>query len=225
VSAIAEVTQNDFQKLIKFQFAYFTGDLNRPVESVNWFDAILYCNERSKRDGFDTVYSYVANSKYSADNHANFLDSNKVNYKLAGYRLPTEAEWEFACRGGTTTEYFCGYLQLGMYAWFSNNSDSITHPVAKKLPNPYGLYDVIGNVSEWCYDVDSVYASVSVTDPTGPNPYPDMGLRGGTPNQGRVLRGGEWNSDATALNSASRRSRNYGTIYQYYGFRAILQIP
>ena len=119
--------------------------------------------------------------------------------KTAGhvYRLPTEAEWEYACRSGTTTAYGFGddASRLGDYGWFSGNSDSSTHPVGEKKPNAWGLYDMHGGVYEWCQDWYGDYPSGSATDPTG-----------ATSGSFRVLRGGGWSNGARYCRSAYRNN-------------------
>jgi formylglycine-generating enzyme required for sulfatase activity len=120
----------------------------------------------------------------------------KLSEKLGGgFRLPTEAEWEYACRAGSTTAYCYGddEARLGDYAWFAGNSGGATHPVALKKPNAWGLYDVHGTVWEWCQDWYGPYADGAVTDPRGP----DAG-------DYRVLRGGSWRFDARHARSAFR---------------------
>jgi formylglycine-generating enzyme required for sulfatase activity len=138
--------------------------------------------------------------------------------KAAGrvYRLPTEAEWEYACRAGTTTKYSFGDddTQLGDYAWFSKNSRDRTHPVGGKKPNAWGLYDMHGNVWEWCQDWYGAYPSGTVTDPTG-----------ATSGSDRVNRGGSW--DLTAL--ICRSTHRYGGLnpsirFSSRGFRVCLSL-
>lgn len=178
----SEVTQKDYVQLMGVNPSHFKGE-QLPVETVTWFDAVLYCNARSKKDSLDTVYTYISvlgtpgNGCEDLENLAIYLDRN-------GYRLPTEAQWEYACRGGTTTEYYWGddSTDLDPYAWFTENSDSITHPVGTKLPNPFRLYDMGGNVYEWCHDWfdDNYYSNSPVNDPTGPDNGSFRSFRGGS---------------------------------------------
>ncbi len=176
-----EVTQEQYKKLVLADPAHFKGD-RLPVEMVNWGDAALYCNARSRAEGFSPCYDpETAQCDFSAD----------------GYRLPTEAEWEYACRAGTRSDYPFGNdpRLLADHAWFANNSGNRTHPVGTKAPNPWGLFDMLGNVAEWCNDIyDKGYYAVSPErNPTGPA-------------EGKlyVLRGGAWNSKADACRSAGR---------------------
>ena len=135
------------------------------------------------------------------------------------YTLPTEAQWEYACRAGTTTALNSGKdltngtqcSEMGEVGWYSYNSGEKTHPVGQKKPNAWGLYDMHGNVLEWCLDWNGDYPLAPVTDPTGP----DNGTS-------RVIRGGGWNFIAGGCRSASRS--NYGPTYNSYfcGFRVAL---
>ncbi|RKY30134.1 MAG: formylglycine-generating enzyme family protein [Candidatus Omnitrophota bacterium] len=129
------------------------------------------------------------------------------------YRLPTEAEWEYACRAGTTTEYYWGDSIDGRYAWYNDNSARQIHPVGQKLPNAWGLYDMLGNVYEWCedwYDRD-YYSRSPRTDPAGPS----WGLF-------RVLRGGSWSTYADYIRGGSRLSNDPSERYFNVGFRVVV---
>jgi formylglycine-generating enzyme required for sulfatase activity len=158
-----------------------------PVVQVSWDEAVEFCRKLS----------------------------SLPEEKSAGreYRLPTEAEWEYACRAGSTTEYSFsdGDSRLDEYAWFTKNSNKTTHPVGQKCPNGWGLYDMHGNVWEWCEDWHGDYRRGSVTDPVGPSLASD-----------RVYRGGGWNSSARGCRSAFRRSYTPDNRYGYLGFRVVL---
>jgi formylglycine-generating enzyme required for sulfatase activity len=160
----------------------------RPVEQVHWNDAALYCNERSRAESLAPCYDE---------------ETWKCNLSANGYRLPTEAEWEYACRAGTSRAYSFGDGPgpLKAHAWFEDNASGSTHPVGQKKPNAWGLYDMHGNVAEWCHDIyDKDYYRASPTNnPCGPA-------------QGKtyVLRGGAWSSKADHLRSSARMSDNPG---------------
>ena len=131
------------------------------------------------------------------------------------YRLPTEAEWEYACRAGTTTAYSFGddASQLGKYAWYDANSSSTTHTVGGKTPNGWGLFDMHGNVWEWCQDWHARYGNVDVSDPTGPASGSGRGLRGGSfdrlPEDGRSAIRGNVQPGFRYLNNGFRLARTY----------------
>jgi formylglycine-generating enzyme required for sulfatase activity len=188
-----EVTQGEYLAVMGSNPSFFTGDTNRPVERVNWYDATNYCATLTQRE-----------------RTAGRIPTNSV------YRLPSEAEWEYACRAGTTTRFSHGddpgYTNLTNYAWYEGNSGGTTHPVGQKLPNPWGLYDVHGNVWEWCQDwlSESLPGGIAV-DPQGPA----MG-------SARVIRGGLWCNAAGACRSASRGACDPGYGDYGIGFRAVL---
>ncbi|MDX2072557.1 MAG: SUMF1/EgtB/PvdO family nonheme iron enzyme [Haliscomenobacter sp.] len=169
------------------------GRGTRPVIYVNWFDAIDYCNWRSQQEELKTVYQ--VNRKQVTP-----------NWQANGYRLPTEAEWEYAARGGQQSQGFtyAGSNNVDEVAWYDKNSDSKTQPVGQKKANELGIYDMSGNVWEWCGDWYSDYPSSTSNDPKGP----DTG-------SGRVLRGGSWGLSAEGCRVAYRGS--YDPNYGYYG--------
>ncbi len=178
-----EVVQSQFKK---FEFpdpSHFKGE-NQPLEQINWTDAALYCNERSIAEGLQPCYDE---------------ETWECNFEANGYRLPTEAEWEYACRAGTTGPYSFGSdtQKLQDYAWFTDSASGKTHPVGQKKANPWGLYDMHGNVAEWCNDL---YAESYYTDSPAENP------KGPTEGTERVLRGGAWNSSADSCRSSYRSS-------------------
>jgi formylglycine-generating enzyme required for sulfatase activity len=188
------VTQREYQSVMTNNPSWFTSDLSRPVEQVSWLDASNYCRLLTQHD----------------------LASGQIPARYQ-YRLPTEAEWEYACRAGTSTRFYYGedpgYADLATHAWYRSNSGSQTQPVGQKSPNPWGLYDMCGNVWEWCQDwYAPLYPGGSVTDPQGPA----MG-------DYRVLRGGSWDGFARRCRSACRigddPTANY---YDNYGFRVVL---
>jgi formylglycine-generating enzyme required for sulfatase activity len=189
-----EVTQREWQEVMGSNPSSFKGD-NLPVEDVSWLEVIEYCNKRSIREGRTPAYT-VNGTSVSWNRNAN------------GYRLPTEAEWEYAARGSqAVTVSYSGSNNIDVVAWYGGNSGNKTHPVGTKQPNSFGLYDMSGNVWEWCWDWHGAYASGSQNDPQGPATGSD-----------RVIRGGSWNDDASFCALSFRFSIGGGRIY-YLGFR------
>ena len=186
-----EVTQEEFKSLMGTNPSQFKGELNLPVDTVTWNEAMSYCERytlKNKREGL-------------------LPDGYE-------YRLPTSAEWEYACRAGTTTRFNFGNdeSQLGEYAWYVSNSNNRTHPVGQKNPNRWGLYDMHGNLWEWCLDWYYTYPGGSVIDPRGPNT-----------GEGRVMnRGGGWAYDAKVNRSAHYDGNGPGNRYFHQGFRIVL---
>jgi formylglycine-generating enzyme required for sulfatase activity len=165
---VYEVTQEQYERIMGINPSRFKSS-SHPVDSVSWEDAVAFISK------------------------LNDLERGQLSGRL--YRLPTEAEWEYACRAGTTTVYSFGASEreLGNYAWYTENSKEGTHPVGEKLPNGWGLYDMHGNVSEWCADWYGEYPKTEVTDPPGPS-------KGSS----RVRRGGCWIIVAANCRSAIR---------------------
>jgi formylglycine-generating enzyme required for sulfatase activity len=213
-----EVTQADFKLVTGRNPSKYSTNLQKPVENVTWFDAVLYCNALSKRYGFDTAYTFT--SRRDSTNGACLdLGGIAVDIKKKAYRLPTGAEWEFACRGGTTTAFYWGADSsndsVSKYAWFKGNvtADS-THPVAGKKPNAFGLYDMSGNVWEWCTDQWKAYGGAAQTDPCV------LAAPAGTVN----LKGGDFLDPASKITSGLHTGAQAPAALQlqYFGFRVAL---
>jgi formylglycine-generating enzyme required for sulfatase activity len=188
-----EVTQGQWKAVMGNNRSRFKINDQFPVERVSWNDAVAFCDKLNQMYG----------------------NSLPPGYR---YSLPTEAQWEYACRAGTTTRFFFGddldYNKLGQYAWYRNNSEGESHSVGEKLPNDWGLYDMHGNVWEWCSDWYSAsYPGGNVTDPQGPG-------------SGRfrllVLRGGSWDESARICRSAVRNGWSADYWNDDLGFRVAL---
>ncbi len=170
-----EITQKNWIETMGHNPARYWNDEN-PIESISWYDAIEFCNKRSLLEGLQQCYTY---------------ENGKVvcNFNANGYRLPTEAEWEFAARGGLLSKNtkFSGSQNISDVAWYYNNSNNTPHPVGEKNPNELGIYDMSGNVWEFCWDFydENYYSQSLLFNPQGP-------LIGNF----RVLRGGSWTDDA-----------------------------
>jgi len=202
-----EVTQGEYLAVMGTNPSFFNGDrsgdpppnnqnygtdLTRPVEMVTWFNATNYCGKLTQ-----------------SERAAGRIATNSV------YRLPTEAEWEYACRAWTSTRFSygddLGYDNLDQYAWYAVNSGSSTHPVGQKLPNPWGLYDMHGNVEEYCQDVYDTYRGGIALDPQGP-----------VTGSGPVHRGGDWSHPNWGCRSAFRFGFSPDNTFYNLGFRVVL---
>ncbi len=202
-----EVTQAEYEALTGENPSDHQGDLY-PVEQVSWLDAVAYCNLRSQAEGLTPAYT---------------IDGDAVswNQDASGYRLPTEAEWEYACRAGTTTSCASGNIRelgcerdayLGAMATYCGNDEDdgeVGHDeVGQRLANPWGLYDMHGNVLEWCWDDYRSQLTSPAPDRTGP-----------VAGVNRVIRGGAWTSPSQRCRSAARSYRSPDQVSYGVGLR------
>ena len=190
------VTQKEYEEVIGDNPSAFKGEERRPVENVTWFEAIEFCNRLSEQEGLSPYYE---------------VEGEKVAILGGdGYRLPTEAEWEYACRAGSQKAYCFGddEDQLKEYAWYGGRPGGQTHPVGHKKANDWGLYDMHGNVYEWCWDGLGKYPTSPQENATG---SPD--------GSDRVIRGGCWFGRPESLRSADRRWLLPDDRYYDIGFR------
>ncbi|WP_281678686.1 formylglycine-generating enzyme family protein [Synergistes jonesii] len=198
-----EVTQREYRELMGEKAFSFRGD-NLPVENVSWYDAVNYCNALSRKEGLTPTYAVNGRSV-------------SWNRQADGYRLPTEAEWEYACRAGTDTPFWTGANitpeeadYYGTYPYVDGQGGEYrgeTVPVDSFAPNRFGLYNVHGNVGEWCWDIYGAYDGER-KDPSGAE-------RG----RWRVTRGGGWNDFGKHLRSAYRSAMPPDTRVYNIGFR------
>ena len=217
-----ETTQGEWQAQMGNNPSTFEAcGSNCPVEGVSWWDAVSYANTLSRSESLAECYGLInCTGTPGVDltcGRMEVLAPGGRPFLCEGYRLPTEAEWEYAVRAGTTTLWYCGSDAscVDDIAWYDRNTDggSPTHPVAGKAPNDWGLYDMSGNVWEWTGDDFDDYATESATDPFVVRTYP-------------VVRGGGWVGDATSVRSAARHfisSRTQGK--SDVGFRVVRSIP
>ncbi|MDR2542302.1 MAG: formylglycine-generating enzyme family protein, partial [Treponema sp.] len=231
-----QVTQELYQTVMGTNPSLFTtansrppaaGEMQgrRPVERVSWYDAIVFCNRLSMLEGLSPAYEIQTATDtaiWSTDpttwgavpaSSDTRWNSVRIVSGSTGYRLPTEAQWEYACRAGSTTLWHFGDTESDLvnYAWYSANSDSRTRQVGLKLPNQWGLHDKHGNVFEWVWDWSGEYLSTPQTDP--------IGAASGTI---RVARGGSWSLTASDAQSAVRNGSNPVYSFDFLGFRLAL---
>ncbi len=193
------VTQALWESVMGSNQSNFNG-ANRPVEKVTWFDVVEFCNKLSKLEGLEPAYT---------------INGQEVtcNWSSKGYRLPTEAEWEYSARANQSFKY-SGSNNVDEVAWYSKNSGGQIHPVGQKMPNGFGLYDMSGNVWEWVWDWNGSYSVSPTVDPRGP-----------TGGSYRVFRGGCWSYSAQHVR-VSRRGNNGPTgTSNYLGFRLARNSP
>ena len=215
-----EVNQILFETIMGFTPSAFGGS-SRPVESITWYDALAFCNALSAHDQLTPAYT-LTNVRTEGDHVT--AASVAWDREANGYRLPTEAEWEYACRAGSGSALANGNLTnehceadplLDAVGWYCGNSDQGTGPrtqnTGRRAPNAFGLYDMHGNVWEYCWDLYAAYPDGPATDPSGPD--------GDEPGAQRVMRGGSWHYFARDCRSASRGAFWSGSRDNTVGFR------
>ncbi len=211
----APVTQTEWVALMGHNPSICEGP-QHPVEKVSWFDAVAYCNALSHQQ--DVEEAYVLTEVVGQPGQEHFSAHVQWLPERKGYRLPTEAEWEWFCRAGTRTALYNGPLtelvggdyNLEQIAWYQHNAGNRTHPVCEKQPNAWGLYDVLGNVWEWCWDWYGPYAPGPQRDPVGP-----------TGGFHRALRGGAWYNEARFCRAAQRYKYSPLGRRSLVGFRPV----
>ncbi len=217
-----EVTQYAYKLVMGTNPSYFSNDLNKPVDSVTWFNAIEYCNRKSISEGLTPCYTYIGygTNPSSWPSGWNTSNANHVyiscNWAAFGYRLPTEMEWQFAARGGTLTNNYsyAGSNTIDAVAWYLTNAGNYTHQVGTKASNELSLYDMSGNVWEWNWDIYGTYSSGLQANPHGV-----------VSGSARVVRGGSWTDVPGGCTVSGRNSLNATDIGPNIGFRICRIMP
>ncbi len=203
-----EVTQSQFEDVLGYTRSSFVGCADCPAESLTWHEAAAYCNALSDRAGLERCYDCTGSASAVNCDPSTAYSSP---YECLGYRLLTEAEWEYAARSGTTG---ARYGEIDAVAWFVENSSSETHEVGTLDVSPWGFYDMLGNAWEWCHDWYAEYPTGTTTDP--------WGAETGTE---RLLRGGSWLGIPRYIRAARRDVDRPATRYSFMGFRVARSLP
>lgn len=196
-----EITQKEFESHMNYNPSFFKGS-DLPVTNLDWLEVMRFCNKKSEVEGLTPCYKIDG------------WDYTTCNFKANGYRLPTEAEWEYAAKGGEKGQGFkyAGSQDVDSVAWYQLNSDGTTHPVGIKKANELGLFDMNGNVSEWCWDAYKVdyYQNSPSQNPRGPKFK-------GKP----VRRGGSWINNRWNVRTTTRLTGWASSKSSFLGFRVV----
>ncbi len=214
-----EVTQEQWREVMGNNPSNFTSQCGGtcPVEQVNWWDALAYLNALSQREGLEQCYRLEGCSGTPGLDYA-CSDVAFRGLACTGFRLPTESEWEFAARAGAGTAFYNGPIEEGgcqefaltNIAWYCGTSQTRTHAVGQKMPNAFGLHDMLGNAWEWVWDRHGPYPTGLTDDPLGPE-------------QGnfRIVRGGGWNDPASSCRTSKRGANRPEDKSADLSFRAV----